>query len=116
MELVTAEQRRRMEENWRVSRSDTEKDHGHKPVVKLFNPCGAATWLLSETDPDHPDTAFGLCDLGMGEPELGYVDLAELRALVLPFGLKIERDLFFEPGASLTEYADEARKTGRIAA
>jgi len=30
------------------------------PVVKFFNPMGAATWLLSELDADG-DTVFGLC-------------------------------------------------------
>ena len=36
----------------------------HPPVVKLFAPDGGATWLLSETDPEDADIAFGLCDLG----------------------------------------------------
>lgn len=36
-----------------------------KPVVKLFTPDGAATWLLSEISRTDTDTAFGLCDLGM---------------------------------------------------
>jgi hypothetical protein len=46
------------------------------PVVKLFTPDAGATWLLTELDPDDQDTAFGLCDLGLGCPELGYVSLA----------------------------------------
>ena len=37
-------------------------------VVKLFDPCGAGTWLLTEVEPDDPDIAWGLCDLGMGFP------------------------------------------------
>jgi hypothetical protein len=49
-----------------------------KLVVKLFNPCGAATWLLTELDPDDPDIGFGLCDLGLGSPELGSVRISEL--------------------------------------
>ena len=36
-----------------------------KPVVKLFTPDRAATWLLSEIYPRDTDIAFGLCDLGM---------------------------------------------------
>jgi hypothetical protein len=47
----------------------------HIPVAKLFSPDGAATWLISEADPDDPDRLFGLCDLGLGFPELGYVSL-----------------------------------------
>jgi Protein of unknown function (DUF2958) len=27
------------------------------PVVKLFNPCGAVTWLLTESEPDDHGTA-----------------------------------------------------------
>ena len=50
-------------------------DEDHVPVVKLFSPVGAATWLLTTVDED--DQAFGLCDLGMGCPEVGYVDLKE---------------------------------------
>ena len=45
-----------------------------KPVVKLFTPDGACNWLLTELSPDL--IAFGLCDLGFGEPEMGYVSVA----------------------------------------
>jgi hypothetical protein len=48
-----------------------ERTEDFKPIVKLFCPWGGATWLLSELDPDDHDLAFGLCDLGMGFPELG---------------------------------------------
>ena len=27
------------------------------PVVKLFDPCGAGTWLLTEIEPEDPDIA-----------------------------------------------------------
>jgi hypothetical protein len=42
--------------------------------------CGGAgaTKLLTEIDPGDDDTAFGLCDLGLGCPEVGYVSLSEL--------------------------------------
>ena len=83
------------------------------PVVKLFSPIGAATWLLTEMAADG-DTLFGLADLGMGCPELGTVGLAELEALRLPFGLRIERDLYFAPRFSLTAYAVAAHRIGRI--
>jgi hypothetical protein len=49
----------------------------HKPVVKLFTPDANCTWLLTELDPDEPTEAFGLCDLGLGCPELGYVSLSD---------------------------------------
>ncbi|WP_229215349.1 DUF2958 domain-containing protein [Dyadobacter bucti] len=48
----------------------------HSPVMRLF--AGNATWLLFELDPYYDDIAFGLCDLGMGFPELGNVSITEL--------------------------------------
>ena len=54
--------------------------HDFVPVVKLFTPDPGAIWLLTELDPDDADTAFGLCDLGLGCPELGYADGVDHRA------------------------------------
>ena len=78
----------------------------HRPVVKLFG--GSATWLITEIDADL-DRMFGLCDLGLGEPELGYVSLAEIKAVP---GLR--RDRSFRADRTLSEYAALARRTGRI--
>jgi len=86
----------------------------HQPVVKLFCPWGSATWLLSELD-EH-NVAYGLCDLGFGTPELGYVSVDEIRGLTHSSGLKIERDIHFEPEMTITEYAKQAREVGHIAA
>lgn len=94
----------------------TEDEIDFKPLVKLFNPCGAGTWLLTELDTDYPDIAFGLCDLGMGCPEIGSVDLTELESIRLPFGLGIERDIHWTPKTTLMGYAREAWKVGRIVA
>lgn len=91
----------------------TERETDHVPVVKLFNPCGAATWLLTEMLPDG-DTLFGLCDLGFGYPELGYVSLAEIESVKAPLGLGIERDLSFAARFPLSVYAEAARIAGRI--
>ena len=91
-----------------------EKDH--EPVLKLFTPDGKATWLLTESDPDDPDRLFGLCDLGLGSPEIGYASLAELTALRGLLGLPIERDLHFIADKPLSAYAEEARLKGRISA
>ena len=62
--------------------------------MKVFNPCGAETWYLTEYDPAE-DKAFGWCDLGWGFPELGYVSVAELRAIKGPLGIGLEVDLHF---------------------
>jgi Protein of unknown function (DUF2958) len=89
-------------------------ERDHKPVVKIFTPDAGATWLLSESDPDDPDRLFGLCDLGLGCPELGYVSLSELTALRGPLGLPVERDKHFAGDKPLSVYADEARAKGRV--
>jgi hypothetical protein len=85
----------------------------HVPVVKLFNPCGAATWLITEMDADG-DTLFSLADLGLGFPELGYASLAEISAVRLRSGLGIERDLHFKARFPLSVYAEAAHHLGHI--
>ncbi|MBV9510940.1 MAG: DUF2958 domain-containing protein [Caulobacteraceae bacterium] len=85
----------------------------HVPLLKLFNPLGAATWLAAELDADG-DTLFGLADLGFGCPELGVFSLAEIASVRLPFGLGIERDLYFVGRFPLSVYADAASATGRV--
>ena len=92
--------------------AETETDH--IPVVKLFNPTGAATWLITEMMPHEPDILFGLCDLGMECPELGTVSLSELQSVRGQFGLGIERDLHFRPRFTLSVYAEAARVRGHI--
>jgi hypothetical protein len=86
----------------------------HVPVVKFFDPTGAATWLITEMMPDQPDMLFGLCDLGMGAPELGYVSLSELQSIMGRFGLGIERDLHFAARYPLSIYARAAQIAGAI--
>lgn len=82
------------------------------PVVRLFTPNAGATWLLTVLDGE--GLAFGLCDLGMGFPELGYVSLAELEAFRGRWGVSIERDLHFVADKPLSGYAREARLARRI--
>jgi hypothetical protein len=93
-----------------------DDDVDHFPVVKLFTPDGSATRLISESDPDYPDRLFGLCDLGLGSPELGYVSLSEIRAVRGHLGLPVERDMHFVADKPLSAFAIEAREKGRIIA
>ena len=96
-----------------IVRTDAgDPDIDFKPVVKLFTPDAQCTWLLTELGND--DIAFGLCDLGMGCPELGFVLMRELREVRGPFGLPIERDEHFVADKTLSAYADLAREHGRI--
>jgi hypothetical protein len=64
------------------------------------------------SDPCRP--AFGLCDLGLGEPELGYVSFKELAAARGPLGLPLERDLHFAPTLTISGYTERAREHRRI--
>lgn len=93
-----------------------EMDHDPFPVVKLFLPDAASTWLLCDLDPADEDVAFGLCDLGLGEPELGTVSLSELEFLRGPLGLAVERDTSFRATYPISVYADIAIDAGRIIA
>ena len=111
--LITDEQRAQLLANGRQSLEQENFDPA--PVVKLFTPDAGATWLLTEIDPDDHDHAFGLCDLGLGYPELGWVSLAEIATVRGRLGLPIERDLHFAVQKSLSAYAREARLVGRIA-
>ena len=108
MKLLTRSQRAQLLANGRT------RDRDHRPVVKFFDPTGAATWLFTELDPEDGDTLFGLADLGFGNPELGYSSLAEIAAIQCRFGLAIERDLDYKAEYSLSVYAEAACAAGRI--
>jgi Protein of unknown function (DUF2958) len=116
MKLLTAAQRAKLIDNGRrqAAVKGTAGEFDFEPVVKLFNPCRAATWLLTEIDPDDETIAWGLCDLGMGCPEFGTVSLDELAAIKGPFGLGIERDLHFKARAPISVYIKVASKAGII--
>ena len=114
MELITREQFALLLLNGEAYNADPDFDPN--PIVKLFNPVGSATWLIASVDPNNPDTAYGLCDLGMGCPELGSVSIEELSNLKGPLNLGIERDLHWRANKTLGEYATEARRHHQIVA
>lgn len=72
-----------------------QEDKGLKAVayVKFFTPWSNWTWYATEFDGE--DIFFGLVD-GF-EKEIGYFYLSELKSICGPYGLKIERDLYFKP-------------------
>lgn len=110
--LLTFELRTSLRRNADLS---AQREQDHKPVVKFFTPDGSATWLFTELAPDQ-DTLFGLCDLGHGEPEIGYASLAEIQSLRGPMRLLVERDRHFRADKPLSAYAAEARRKRRIVA
>ena len=91
-----------------------EPDADFIPVVKLFTPDAGCTWLLTELDPEEPDIAFGLCDLGMGYPELGSVRISELESVRGRLGLPVERDLHFVAKHTISVYARAAWNAAAI--
>ncbi len=91
-----------------------DREGDHFPALKYFHPVGAATWLIYAMDPDDNDYLHCLADLGMGFPELGGVLLSELQNFRGPFGLGIERDLYFQPKYPVRIYAAAARNARRI--
>lgn len=93
----------------------TRGERDFPPVCKLFLPWTSGTWLLTELDPDD-GLAFGLGDLGLGTPELGYISLDEIYEITGPAGLKVEQDIHFKASKPLSQYATEAREHGHIRA
>lgn len=64
-------------------------------VAKFFNPQGAGTWYATEYDPNDK-IFFGYVSIfGDWCDEWGYFSLAELESYVGPWGLGIERDLYW---------------------
>ena len=88
MKLMTADLRTQLPQLYSQEEVDDPK-----AIAKYFTPDSNWTWYATEFD--GKDTFFGLVD-GF-EKELGYFSLAELESVKGPFGLGIERDLWFEP-------------------
>jgi hypothetical protein len=130
--LFTDAQKAQLQANGIVSREAIMLDGNtpdHVPVVKWFHPGQAATWLITEIEMDRiPNSdneekryepsgrAYGLCDLGLGYPEFGYVSISE----VLGIGryhkelLGIERDCYIILDKPISIYWEQASKEGRI--
>lgn len=111
MSLITDEQRTRMLANG-VARARGEVIDPH-PVVKLYTLDAGAVWLLTDLDVGG-DRAYGLCDAGLGAPELGHVSLAALEAMRGPRGMRVVADPQFRARQSLSAYAAEALRDGSI--
>ena len=71
--------------------------------VKFFTPDSNWTWYGVEYDAEQR-LFYGLVD--GHELELGYFSLDELESVRGPMGLKIERDLYFDPTPLMTLYKE----------
>ena len=90
MKLLTKQLEKRFAQ---VGRQEDIKD----PLViaKFFNPAGAGTWYATEYDPDDR-VFFGYASIfGGHNDEWGYFSLDELESYEGPFGIGIERDLYW---------------------
>jgi len=68
-----------------------------KVVAKIFNPYGDGRWYLLNSDPEDPDYIWAIVSM-FGNVEIGSVSRSELLgARIRPFGLPLERDLYFTP-------------------
>ena len=117
MKLITKDIEATLLRNGRIQQTlavEEKADADFMPVVKLFTPDAGCTWLLTELDPDDPDIAFGLCDLGLGCAELGSVRISEIELVRGRLGLPVERDLHFVPRHTLSGYARAAWQRGGI--
>ena len=88
MKLLTNEIRERLPKLY-----ETQNDRDPVLQVKFFTPWTSWTWYASEFDGE--DVFFGLVE-GF-ETEWGYFSLKELESIRGPGGLRIERDLYFDP-------------------
>ena len=110
MKLLTKELRMQL-----PALGTTEKQADPQVICKFFDPTGSWTWFVTEGSPTCPNHAHCDCtDPRCGQPEtwkeftffgavsghefeIGYFSLSELQAARGPFGLGIERDLYFKP-------------------
>lgn len=78
--------------------------------VKLFDPCGSATWFITEfggTAPEDQLIAYGLVD--WHEEEFGSIDLEGLANVLGRFRIGIEIDMHWTP-RPLSQCYKSARK------
>jgi len=69
-------------------------------IAKFFNPTGASNWYATEYDPKNK-MFFGYVSIFNDDnDEWGYFSQTELESLKGPFGLGIERDIYFSPTPS----------------
>ena len=70
-------------------------DMNQMVVAKFFNPTGIGTWYLMNMEDDDGSYCWGICHLHVWE--IGSFSIPELKSVKLPFGLHVERDMYFKP-------------------
>jgi len=64
-------------------------------VAHFFNPCGSGDWYVTAYCPEDR-VIFGWAEVIPGMGEWGYTSIDELQSLKGPFGIGIERDLYWK--------------------
>jgi len=90
VKLLTKELRAKLPKLYQTEATPAEEKIA---VAKFFTPDSSWTWYAVEFDGE--DLFFGLVH-GF-EKEWGYFSLRELQAVRGPWGLPVERDLYFSP-------------------
>ncbi len=91
MELLPPECRNRLPQLYAQENNKDPTIH-----LKYFTPDANWTWYVTEGSPEGDDFIFFGYVIGL-EAEWGYFTLSELSSVRGPFGLPVERDLYFKP-------------------
>lgn len=108
MKLFTKEQINEMKSNGLPE----NRGKDHNPVVKIFAKGARMVWLFSEII--NSEKAFGLCDTGSGNVELGYVHFDDLTSLERQFDIKICIDKDFKGHYPISIYESASLEKGKI--
>lgn len=66
---------------YEMAEAETDRVYADTSVIMVYLPLSEAKWFLAQRhDYDGGRRFFGLCDLGVGFPELGWVDETDLLA------------------------------------
>ncbi len=108
--LLTKEQIVKLKSNG----SYENQDQDHVPVVMLTIPYTDCVWLISEIIPEDENIGFGLCDIGQGTPELGYVNLKELAISQKLIGMPVYNNPLFRGKYPMSAYTEAAQQACAI--
>ncbi len=101
--------------NWQHGQDQRRTvSHDPLPVLRLHAQIGPAEWLITERSTEEPDILFGLADLGMGFPELGYMSLQELESIRISGAFRIVREVGYTATFPLSVYVQAARMNSAI--
>lgn len=89
-------------------------DHDPLPVIRLLINDADAFWLLFDINPAQPDRSLAYYDLGVGQPRVGHISLAELAGFRGRENQPVLRDAAFAPKLPLSTYAEYARAYARL--